>query len=80
MSVADQIINSPDYIDNIFNEIYRRWPTLYEHVVKTTRVESGAFRYRTKLCNVIGYEGVKTYDGIIKHIIKNEDKLDWWIL
>ena len=78
MSSANQIINSQSYIDNIFNTIKVNWPELFNYI-KTNPLRH-RISDRNHLVGTIGYEGVKTYDGIIKHIIKNEDKLDWWIL
>ena len=79
MSAAKHVINSSDYIKLIFNEINYKWPELYNHL--TINFKGSTYRSkRNYLCTTIGYTGVNTYDDIIKYIMKNEDKIDWWIL
>jgi len=79
MSEADKIINSKEYIHIIFVRIQTDWPDLTAAVFKG-QSELISYEARDRIKKIIGYDGVNTYDGIIKHIQKNEHMIDWWIL
>ena len=79
MSEADRIINSKEYIKNIFVRIATDWPELNDFVFKGSR-SLPVHEARNRIKQIIGYDGVNTYDGIIKHIQENEHMLEWWLL
>lgn len=78
MSEVDKIINDAFYIDNIFEHIKMIWPDLHDFIIN----EESRTRlyYRNYLVKTINYDGVNTFDGIIKHIDKNKELHAWWIL
>jgi len=80
VSEADKIMDDADYIWHIFDHIELRWPTLYVYIINDKSRPKGSRSIRTFLKKTIGYDGVNTFDGIIKHIQKNEHMLAWWIL
>ena len=80
MSEADKIMDDSDYICDIFDHIEKNWPDLYHYVVYDKDRTYGTKGLRTCLKKVIQYDGVNTFDGIIKHIAKNEDLHAWWML
>ena len=81
MAAANQIINSQTYIDMIFSEVKYRWPELYYYIINISSNRYGiTIPARNLLTKTVQYEGVNNYDGIIKHIEKNEHMIDWWIL
>jgi len=79
VSEADKIMNSKAYIKNIFVRVATDWPKLYNHVFKGAHTLP-LHEARNNLKKIIGYDGVNTYDGIIKYIQKNEHMMDWWLL
>ena len=79
MSEADKIMNRSSYINNVFVRIHTKWPELGT-VVLDGKEAIPSIQARERLNKIIGYDGVNTFDGIIKHIEKNEHMIDWWIL
>lgn len=80
----DSIVDDPDYLRSIFEHIQRKWPELYRHVIidhyTNPNLAIRTTNARTRLQDVIGYHDYNHFDGIIRHIMKNEDKIVWWIL
>ena len=83
MSEADKIMDDALYIDSIFSHIKEKWPHLHKHVIEykaNTTLATTTMYARSRLQDVIGYHEYNHFDGIIKHIQKNEHMIDWWIL
>ena len=71
------MVNDDFYIDNIFNYIKSKWPMLFE----ACDGEKSNYTRRKKLYEITYYNGTtNNFDEIIKHIIKNEHMIDFWLL
>lgn len=80
MSEADKIMDDAEYIWMIIDNIEVRWPLLFSYIIDNKSRHKGSKALRTFLKETIRYDGVNTYDGIIKHIENNEDMIAWWVL